>query len=310
MYLRFLYPAWSLAGTVPKTHTEFRNDLSKSQRHTHQMARAKAYPQESRPGLRINRSAAPSALWRRDNISLITGASSGLGAQFARALASRGADVVLLARRKEKLEGVAEEVRALGVRALPVQCDVTSREQQQGAVDAAMAEFGKIDILINNAGTCDVMPTVDLTDESWHFVTDVNLEAVVFMTKYVAKHMIEAGYGRIINIGSMYGLRASVTGPIPGYWASKGAMPQLTRGWANEFAPYGISVNCIAPGFFLTELMPGTDDDYTELVNGLIPMKRMGHAEEMDGLVTLLASEGASYLTGQTIAIDGGKCAI
>lgn len=154
---------------------------------------------------------------------------------------------MLLARRKEKLEGVAEEVRALGVRALPVQCDVTSREQQQAAVDAAMAEFGKIDILINNAGTCDVMPTVDLTEESWHFVTDVNLEAVVFMTKYVAKHMIEAGYGRIINIGSMY---------------------------------------------------------------GLIPMKRMGHAEEMDGLVTLLASDGASYLTGQTIAIDGGKCAI
>ena len=217
---------------------------------------------------------------------------------------------MLLARRKEKLEGVAEEVRALGVRALPVQCDVTSREQQQGAVDAAMAEFGKIDILINNAGTCDVMPTVDLTEESWHFVTDVNLEAVVFMTKYVAKHMIDAGYGRIINIGSMYGLRASVTGAIPGYWASKGAMPQLTRGWANEFAPYGISVNCIAPGFFLTELMPGDDDDYTDLVNGLIPMKRMGHAEEMDGLVTRLASDGASYLTGQTIAIDGGKCAI
>ena len=243
-------------------------------------------------------------------VALITGASSGLGAQFARALAARGADVVLLARRKEKLQGVAEEVRSLGVRALPVQCDVTSREQQQAAVDAAMKEFGKIDILINNAGTCEVMPTVDLTEESWHFVTDVNLEAVVFMTKYVAKHMIEAGYGRIINIGSMYGLRASVTGAIPGYWASKGAMPQLTRGWANEFAGNGISVNCIAPGFFLTELMPGDDDDYTDLVNGLIPMKRMGHAEEMDGLVVLLASEGASYITGQTIAIDGGKTAI
>lgn len=243
-------------------------------------------------------------------VAMITGASSGLGAQFARALAARGADVVLLARRCEKLEAVADEARALGAHALAVPCDVTDRAQQRAAVDAAIAEFGKIDILINNAGTCDVMPTVELTEESWHKVVDVNLEAVVFMTKYVAQHMVEAHYGRIINIGSMYGLRASVTGAIPGYWASKGAIPQLTRGWANEFAQDGISVNCIAPGFFLTELMPGTDDDYTDLVDALIPMKRMGHPEEMDGLVVLLASESASYITGQTIAIDGGKTAV
>lgn len=158
-------------------------------------------------------------------VALITGASSGLGAQFARALAYRGADVV-------------------------------------------------------------------------------------FMTKYVVPHMIAQNSGRIINISSMYGLRASVTGPIAGYWASKGAIPQLTRGWAWEFAPYNITVNVIAPGFFLTELMPGDEETYAQLTEALIPLKRIARPEEMDGLVTLLASDGASCLTGQTIAIDGGKTAI
>ena len=243
-------------------------------------------------------------------VALITGASSGLGARFAVALARRGADVVLLARRREKLDAVAGQVRELGRRALAVATDVTVREQQEAAVKAAIDEFGKIDILINNAGTCDMSPTTELTEESWHRVVDVNLEAVVFMTKYVARHMVEAGYGRIINIASMYGLRASVTGPIPGYWASKGAIPQLTRGWAWEYAEHGITVNAIAPGFFLTELMPGSDEDYQQLVDAIVPMKRMGHPEEMDGLVTLLASDAASYITGQTIAIDGGKTAI
>lgn len=214
-------------------------------------------------------------------VALITGASSGLGAEFAHALAFRGADVVLLARRKEKLEAMAEDVRKLGHKVLPIPCDVTNKEAVKAAVNQAVAEFGKIDILVNNAGTCDMIPTADLTEESWHKVVDVNLEAVVFMTKYVVPHMIEQKSGRIINIASMYGLRASVTGPIPGYWASKGAIPQLTRGWAWEFAPYNITVNAIAPGFFLTELMPGSDDTYQQLVDALIPLKRIGHPEEM-----------------------------
>lgn len=243
-------------------------------------------------------------------VALITGASSGLGAQFARALAYRSADLVLLARRKEKLEAVAEEVRGFGHKVLPVVCDVTDKGQIESAVNEAIQTFGKIDILVNNAGTCEVVPTVDLTPEQWHRTIDVNLEAVVFMTKYVAKHMMEKKYGRIINISSMYGLRASVTGAIVPYWASKGAIPQLTRGWAWEFSPYNISVNAIAPGFFLSELMPGQAEDYAEMTAGLIPLKRIGHPNEMDGLITLLASDGASYLTGQTIAIDGGKTAI
>ncbi len=243
-------------------------------------------------------------------VAIVTGASSGLGAQFARALASRGASVALLARRAEKLEGVANEIREMGQTALPITCDVTDHEQISQAVERTVAELGHVDILINNAGTCDIVPTVELTEEQWHRVVDVNLEAVVFMTKAVAPHMIEQGWGRIINIASMYGLRASVTGPIAPYWASKGAIPQLTRGWAWEFAGHGITVNSIAPGFFLTELMPGDESNYQQLADALIPLKRIGHPEEMDGLVTLLASDGASYITGQTIAIDGGKTAI
>ena len=244
-------------------------------------------------------------------VAFITGASSGLGAQFARALAFRGADVVILARRKDKLQAVADEVSStFGHKSLPIICDVTKKDQIENAVNEAIATFGKIDILINNAGLCDQIPTAEITEESWHKVVDVNLEAVVFTTKYVVPHMMKQKSGRIISISSMYGLRASVTGPIAGYWASKGAIPQLTRGWAWEFAPYNITVNAIAPGFFMTELMPGEESLYQDLADQLIPLKRIGHADEMDGLVTLLASDGAAYLTGQTIAIDGGKTAI
>lgn len=153
--------------------------------------------------------------------------------------------MALFARRTEKLEQVAEEIRKLGHKVLSVTCDVTNETMVADSVEKVIKEFGKIDILINNAGTCNVVPTTELTKEQWHQVVDVNLEAVVFMTKHVAKYMAEAAYGRIINVGSMYGLRGSVTGPIVPYWASKGAIPQLTRGWALEFAPYNITCNAI-----------------------------------------------------------------
>lgn len=244
-------------------------------------------------------------------VALITGASSGLGVEFSRALAYRGADLVLLARRRDKLEAVAEEVREFGHKVLPITCDVTDEDQVAASVEQAVKEFGKIDILVNNAGTCNVVPTAEITKEQWHAVVDVNLEAVVFMTKHVVKHMMEAGYGRIVNISSMYGLRGSVTGPLSPYWASKGAIPQLTRGWALEFAPYNITCNAIAPGFFPSELMSDTSSDgFMELVKAIIPLARPGKVEEMDGLITMLASDGASYITGQTIPIDGGKTAI
>ena len=151
-----------------------------------------------------------------------------------------------------------------------------------------------------------------MTQEEWHRVIDVNLNGVFFMTKHVAPHMMAQNWGRIINIGSMYGLRANMFGDaIPHYYASKGAIPQLTRGWAQEFAKYNITVNAIAPGFFPSEIMPCDDnDDFNQMVKAIIPLGRPGKLEDMDGLITLLASDGAAYITGQTIPIDGGKTAV
>lgn len=245
-------------------------------------------------------------------VALITGASSGLGVEFARALAYRGADVAIFARRMDKLEETAKEVREFGHEVLVVSCDVTDEAQIERAVKEVADHFGKIDILVNNAGYCIPNPTISMTQEEWHRVIDVNLNGVFFMTKHVAPHMMKQNWGRIINIGSMYGLRANMYGDaIPHYYASKGAIPQLTRGWAQEFARYNITVNAIAPGFFPSEIMPCDDNEgFNQMVNALIPLGRAGRLEDMDGLITLLASDGAAYITGQTIPIDGGKTAV
>lgn len=245
-------------------------------------------------------------------VAVVTGASSGLGVEFAKALAFRGADLALLARRADKLEQVAADIRAMGRKALPVPCDVSDETAIENAVAAVMAEFGRIDILVNNAGTCFPQATVDVTQEDWRKIMSVNLDGVFFVTKHVVPHMMERKYGRIVNIASMYGLRANpMGGAIPQYYASKGAIPQLTRGWAQEFALHGITVNAIAPGFFPSEIMQVDESEgFLTMVRQLIPLGRPGKVEELDGLIALLASDGASYITGQTIPIDGGKTAI
>lgn len=244
-------------------------------------------------------------------VAVITGASSGLGVEFAKALSLRGANIALLARREEKLKQVQKLIEKNGVKAISVKCDVTAEDQIANAVNTVIQEFGKIDILINNAGYCFVKPTVEMTKEDWGSVVDVNLDGVFFVTKHVAPHMIKQNYGRIINIGSMFGLRANTTGAIPHYYASKGAIPQLTRGWAQEYGQNGITVNAIAPGMFPTEIMvdEGTEE-FKAYLKMLCPVGRMGSLEELDGLIVYLSSDNASYITGQTIAVDGGKTAI
>ena len=244
-------------------------------------------------------------------VALITGASSGLGVEFAKALASKGANVALFARREEKLKEVAADIEKMNVKALPVKCDVTDEAQIENAVSKVIDTFGKIDILINNAGFCFVKPTAEMRMEDWNRVMDVNLDGVFLMTKHVAPYMVKQSYGRIINIGSMYGLRANTTGAIAHYYASKGAIPQLTRGWAQEYALNGITVNAIAPGMFPSEIMidEGTDE-FNAFIRQLVPVGRVGRLEELDGLIIFLASNACSYVTGQTIPIDGGKTAI
>lgn len=244
-------------------------------------------------------------------VALITGASSGLGVEFAKVLSSKGANIALLARRKDKLEETKNMVEKNGVKAIAVSCDITDEKQIENAVKEVIKEFGRIDVLINNAGNCFVKSTIEMTMEDWKKVMDINMDGVFFMTKHVAPHMINQNYGRIINIGSMYGLRANTTGSIPHYYASKGAIPQLTRGWAQEFAEYGITVNAIAPGMFPSEISVDEDTaESREFMKRLAPIGRFGRLEELDGIIIYLSSENASYITGQTIAVDGGKTAI
>lgn len=244
-------------------------------------------------------------------VAVITGASSGLGVQFAKALASKGAHLALLARRKDKLEDTKKIAEAKGVKALAVTCDVTKEDQIQEAVETVIRRFGRIDILINNAGYCFLQSTESMTSEEWRSVMGVNLDGVFFVTKHVVPYMKANHYGRIINIGSMYGLRANTTGAIPHYYASKGAIPQLTRGWAQEFAASGVTVNAIAPGMFPSEISidEGTEES-SVFMERLVPVGRFGKPEELDGIIIYLSSENASYITGQTIAVDGGKTAI
>lgn len=244
-------------------------------------------------------------------VAIVTGASSGIGVQFAKALASKGASVVLLARRKEKLEDTKKAVEAMGAKALAIACDVTQEDQVKAAVDQTIAEFGQIDILVNNAGTILVQDTADIDLAEWQRIVDINMNAVFLMVKHVAPHMVKQQHGRIINIGSMNGLRAHFAANIPTYYATKGAIVQLTRGWAQEYAKNGITVNSIAPGMFPSEIMvdDGTDE-FNGMVHILVPIGRMGRLEELDGLVIYLASDNASYITGQTIPLDGGKTII
>ena len=246
------------------------------------------------------------------NVAVITGASSGLGVQMAKALASQGADIAILARRKDKLETVAEEIRKLGVKCLPVQCDVTDTAKIKEAVSEVIAEYGKVDILINNAGTGAVAPAVDITDEEWDSVVKVDLSGVFKVAREFGKEMIKNHYGRIINIASMYGLVGSMVTPTSPYHAAKGGVINLTRALAAEWGQYGVTVNSICPGFFETELTAETlgTEQFQAYAKGVIPIGRCGKTGELDSTAVYLASQASSYVNGMNIAVDGGYTCI
>lgn len=243
------------------------------------------------------------------HVAVITGASTGLGLQMARAYASQGANLVLLARRINLLEDNAKQLNAeFGVEVLPLQCDITITEQVKAAVEATMNKFGRVDILVNNAGTGAVGPAEEITDEQFKHEVDIDLFGTFVCAREFGKRMIAAGYGRIINTASMYGLVGNmIIGSSP-YHAAKGGVVNLTRALAAEWGKHGVTVNSICPGYFYTELTTATlDSDYfQDMAKRSIPMGRYGKSGELDTCALFLASPNSTYVNGQNIAIDGG----
>lgn len=239
-------------------------------------------------------------------VAIVTGASRGLGQYFGRALAGAGADLVITSRNKNDLSEFKDEIESTGRRVLPLQLDVREYEAIQKMAQAVHDHFGKIDILVNNAG-CNVRkPSTDITWDDWNLVLDTNLRGTFFVAQAVAKKMIARNYGRIINIGSVTSV-FGYAGLAP-YCASRGGVKQLTMSLADDWGKFGITVNCLAPGWFKTEQTRIMYQD-TEWVNYLIdriPLKRPGAPHDLDGVIVFLASDASEYITGQTILVDGG----
>jgi len=239
-------------------------------------------------------------------VAIVTGTSRGLGQYFARALAKAGADLVLSSRKREDLAPFAKEIESLGRRAVSLELDV--RDQQSIEKFAASAEnaFGHLDILVNNAG-CNVRKqALEVTWEDWNLVLDTNLRGSFFVAQAVARRMIPRAYGRIINIGSVTSV-AGYAGLGP-YGASRGGIRQLTMSLADDWGKHGITVNCLAPGWFRTaqNSVMYEDKEWVEYLIERIPLKRPGQPNDLDGAVVFLASEASRYVTGQTLLVDGG----
>ncbi len=239
-------------------------------------------------------------------IAIVTGASRGLGQYLARALAHAGADLVITSRTLDSLKEFTSEIESLGRRALPLALDVRDHQSIQEMVEAAYEYYGKIDILVNNAG-CNVRkPAVDVSWDDWNLVLNTNLRGGFFVAQAVAKKMIPAQYGRIVNIGSVTTV-AGYAGITP-YCASRGGVKQMTMSLADDWGQHGITVNCLAPGWFKTAQTKVLYDnqEWVDYLIDRIPLKRPGQPHDLDGTVIFLASDASAYMTGQTLLIDGG----
>lgn len=244
-------------------------------------------------------------------VAVVTGASSGLGADAARAYAEQGAHVALLARRKEKLDSVVKEIEAAGHKAIAVQCDVSNEESIKKAIDEVLAHYGKIDILLNNAGIAVGGSVESLSVEGWDSSMDINVKGIFLMCKYVIPQMKEQKYGRIINIASVNAIVADkpMTLVRHVYNASKAAVLGLTKGMAATYAQNGITVNAVGPGLFESEMTADTlfkHESFMQMYNSLCPASRPGRRGELNGPVLFLSSDACSYTTGQFIVVDGG----
>jgi gluconate 5-dehydrogenase len=239
-------------------------------------------------------------------VAIVTGTSRGLGQYLARALARAGADLVITSRDPDTLKPFQAEIQKMGRKALPLSLDVRELDSIQSMVNTASAHFGRIDILVNNAG-CNVRkPALEVTWDDWNLILNTNLRGTFFVAQAVARQMVRNKYGRIINIGSVTSV-AGYAGLGP-YGASRGGVKQLTMSLADDWGIYGITVNCLAPGWFKTaqNAVMYENKEWVEYLCDRIPLKRPGQPQDLDGAVVFLASDASAYVTGQTLLVDGG----
>ncbi len=239
-------------------------------------------------------------------VAIVTGASRGLGQYLGRALARAGADLVITSRHLETLEPFRLEVQRLGRRAVPLALDVRDYDSIQRMARGALDAYGKVDILVNNAG-CNVRkPALEVSWDDWNMVLETNLRGTFFVAQAVARGMIERRYGRIVNIGSVTSV-FGYAGLAP-YGASRGGVRQLTMSLADDWGPSGVTVNCLAPGWFRTaqNAVLYENESWVAYLTDRIPLKRVGKPDDLDGAIVFLASDASAYITGQTLLVDGG----
>lgn len=244
-------------------------------------------------------------------VAVVTGASSGLGADAARAYAEYGADVALLARRKDRLESLAAEIEKTGRQALPVACDVSDEESVKAAVEKVIARFGRVDILLNDAGVAVPGTVEQIAEEDWDRAMAINVKGMYLMCKYIVPHMRKQKYGKIVNIASVNAVIGDKNPQLARhvYNASKAAVRGLTTGMAASYGPDNITVNSIGPGLFESEMTENTlfrHEEFMKLYNMLSPAGRPGRRGELNGTILYFSSDASSYVTGQHIIVDGG----
>jgi NAD(P)-dependent dehydrogenase (short-subunit alcohol dehydrogenase family) len=248
----------------------------------------------------------------RGRVAIVTGGGKGIGLQMATGLAELGADVLLAARKPERCEEAAAELaEAYDVRAIGMRCDVSDPAEVQAMVDRAVSELGRVDVLVNNAGTVWGQPPEDIPLEAWQKVVDVNLTGVFLCSQTAGRVMLEAGTGSIVNIASVAGLHGAdpeYMNAVP-YHATKGGVIALTRDLAWKWGRQGIRVNAIAPGWFPSDMSKYVLGPHGEELTRRIPLARFGGPEDLKGAVALLASDAGAFITGATLVVDGGQSA-